>query len=249
MSRLVPVGPRARRARSLAALLVGGLCLSLTACGGGSSSGKAAGYAGGMPVAHPEAPAPGGFDKLQQEAYAPIVENPFRSPLVEPRSTFSADVNTAAYSNVRRFLNSGQLPPRDAVFLADFVNYFPYRYPQPKGDDPVSLTVELAPCPWKPEHHLARIGVRARSHDPGEAPRRNLVFLIDVSGSMESPTRLPLVKQSLDLLVDQLSPADRVSVVTYADGTAVRLRPTPGDQKGAHPRGRSLATGQRRHRR
>jgi Ca-activated chloride channel family protein len=182
-------------------------------------------------VVRPEGPVPGGYDKQKQETYAPIVENSFRSPLVEPLSTFSADVNTASYSNVRRFLNNGHLPPRDAVFLAEFVNYFPYRYPHPKGEDPVSMTVDLAPCPWKPEHFLARVGVRARCYEPSEAPRRNLVFLIDVSGSMSSEPRLPLVKKSLDLLIDQLTPGDRVSIVTYASGTELRLRPTPGDQK------------------
>jgi Ca-activated chloride channel family protein len=188
-----------------------------------------------MPPVVPPPGAPAAKDdKQKQEAYAPIVENAFRSPLVEPRSTFSADVNTASYSNVRRFLTNGQLPPRDAVFLAEFVNYFPYRYPNPRGADPVSMTLDLAPCPWKPEHFLARVGVRARSFEPGEAPRRNLVFLIDTSGSMGwNENRMPLVKKSLDLLIDQLTPGDRVSVVTYAGESELKLRPTPGDQKEA----------------
>lgn len=181
--------------------------------------------------AAPGQPAGGEYNAQNAEAYGVYRENEFRSPLVAPLSTFSADVNTASYSNVRRFLNAGRMPPRDAVFLAEFVNNFPYRYPHPKGEDPVSTTVDLAPCPWKPEHFLARIGVRAKSYEPSEAPRRNLVFLIDVSGSMASDPRLPLVKKSLDLLIDQLTPGDRVSIVTYASGTELRLKPTPGDQK------------------
>jgi Ca-activated chloride channel family protein len=240
MSRFVPVGVRARLVRSFPALLLSGLCLSLAACGGGSgSSAKSpAGSADGARIIReganpnrPEGPVPGGYDKQKQETYALIVENSFRSPLVEPLSTFSADVNTASYSNVRRFVNNGHLPPRDAVFLAEFVNYFPYRYPHPKGEDPVSMTVDLAACPWKPDHFLARVGVRAKCYEPAEAPRRNLVFLIDVSGSMSGEPRLPLVKKSLDLLIDQLTPGDRVSIVTYASGTELRLRPTPGDHK------------------
>jgi Ca-activated chloride channel family protein len=173
-----------------------------------------------------------GFDKANAEAYGTIVENPFRAVAVAPLSTFSADVNTASYSNVRRFLTQGQLPPRDAVFLADLVNYFPYRYPEPTGDNPVSLTLDLAPCPWQPDHKLARIGVKARTLAPSETPRRNLVFLIDVSGSMSKETRLPLVKKSFELLVPRLTAADRVSIVTYAGDAGLKLPPTPGDQRG-----------------
>jgi Ca-activated chloride channel family protein len=219
-------------------VLVGAVCALLTACGGGG------GPQFGARLDREAAAPPGGFDQLQQEQYGTIVENPFRSPKVAPLSTFSADVNTASYSNVRRFLTQGQQPPRDAVFLADLVNYFPYRYPPPAGDAPVSLTLDLAACPWKPEHKLARIGVRARPIDPDRMPPRNLVFLIDVSGSMASETRLPLVKKSLDLLIDRLNPNDRVSVVTYAAGSSVRLQPTPGGQKETIRRAvRSLSAG------
>lgn len=222
MSRFLPVGRRCARVLPLAAL--GGLCFLLTACGG----------AGGPPAAKmgtsPEL-AGADFNKMDAEAYGHITENPFRAVSVAPLSTFSADVNTASYSNVRRFLTEGKLPPRDAVFLAEMVNYFPYRYPEPKGADPVSLTLDLAPCPWKPEHKLARIGVKARTLAPGETPRRNLVFLIDVSGSMESENRLPLVKKSVELLVNQLTAEDRVSVVTYAGDAGLKLPPTRGDQR------------------
>ena len=229
MSAFNPFGWRKQCARMVPVFLVGGLCLALTACGDVRMAREprdaALQCAGCMPPL-----AEAGFDKAKQEAYAAIVENPFRSPEVAPLSTFSADVNTASYSNVRRYLNQNQLPPKDAVFLAEMVNYFPYRYPNPTGDAPVSLTLDLAPCPWKPAHHLARIGVRGRSIDPAEMPARNFVFLIDVSGSMASETRLPLVKQSLELLVKQLTARDRVSIVTYAGDAGVKLPPTAGNK-------------------
>lgn len=221
MSRFVPVGRRCARVVPLS--LLGGLCFLITACGGGAGM-RQGGNAPREPAAN--------YDKQNAEDYGTIVENPFRSVAVAPLSTFSADVNSASYSNVRRFLKEGKLPPRDAVFLAEMVNYFPYRYPEPTGDDPVSLTLDVAPCPWKPDHKLARIGVKARTLAPYETPRRNLVFLIDTSGSMEGETRLPLVKQSLELLVNQLTAEDRVSIVTYAGDAGLKLPATPGDQRG-----------------
>ena len=227
MSQTRPVGLR-WCARFLAPVLFGGLVLMLVGCGGAQKDAAMRAPGEGtptpVPVGEPHA-------NIQQEAYATVVENPFRLVSVAPLSTFSADVNTASYSNVRRFLRDGHLPPRDAVLLAELINYFPYRYPTPSGDAPVSLTLDLAACPWSPTHHLARIGVRAKSFEPGEAPRRNLVFLVDVSGSMEAENRLPLVKKSLELLVDQLRADDQVSVVTYAGDSRVRLMPTRGDQK------------------
>ena len=210
-----------------APMALAGLVLGLgvlAGCGGGAMRNAA--------WQHESAPtAPANFDKLEQEAYAAIVENEFQSPATAPLSTFSADVNTASYSNVRRFLNEGTLPPRDAVLLAEMINYFPYDYPQPTGADPVSFTLDLAPCPWNARHKLARIGLRAKAIHPNELPPRNLVFLVDVSGSMHGDTRLPLVKKSLGMLVDQLSERDHVAVVTYASGSEIRLRPTPGNQK------------------
>ena len=172
------------------------------------------------------------FNKQNAEAYNAIVENEFRSPHVAPLSTFSADVNTASYANVRRFIDQqSKLPPKDAVLLAELVNYFPYSYPRAAGDKPVSLTLDLAPCPWNAEHKLARVGVRAKDIAPSEMPVRNLVFLIDTSGSMEAENRLPLVKKALHLLVDRLADKDRVSIVTYAGSAGVALRPTNGDDK------------------
>lgn len=172
-----------------------------------------------------------GHDGSNVEKYGTFRENEFRSPLVEALSTFSADVNTASYSNVRRMLTDSKLPPKDAVFLAEFVNYFPYQYATPRGDDPVEFNLEMGPCPWNRKHHLVRVGVQAAQIEAAKMPPRNLVFLIDTSGSMSSPNRLPLVKQALALLVDQLTAKDRVSLVTYAGDSRVALGPTAGDKK------------------
>src|SRR5262245_17372762 len=174
---------------------------------------------------------PEGYNALNAEAYGVYRENEFRSPLVAPLSTFSADVNTASYANVRRFLSEGRLPPASAVFLAEFVNYFPYSYAQPKGDDPVAFHIEMGPCPWNRKHHLLRVGVQAYQIPADKMPPRNLVFLIDTSGSMSQPNRLPLVKKSLGLLVETLTEKDRVSIVTYAGDSRVALMPTKGDDK------------------
>jgi Ca-activated chloride channel family protein len=176
-------------------------------------------------------PAPTGYNAQNAEAYGTYQENEFRSPLVAALSTFSADVNTASYSNVRRMLNDGNLPPASAVFLAEFVNYFPYRYAQPKGEDPVAFHVEMGPCPWNRKHHLVRIGVQAYQIPADKMPPRNLVFLIDTSGSMEAENRLPLVKKSLEQLVDQLAANDRVSIVTYAGEVNVSLVGAKGSEK------------------
>ena len=178
-------------------------------------------------------PAPAGeFNQSNAEKYGTYRENEFRSPQVAALSTFSADVNTASYSNVRRFLlDQHQLPVKDAVFLAEFVNYFPYSYAKPKGDDPIAFHLELGPCPWDRTHHLVRIGVQARQIDPEQMPPRNLVFLIDTSGSMNEPNRLPLVQKSLGLLIDRLAAQDTVSIVTYAGDSRIALGPTKGTEK------------------
>ncbi|MBY0461542.1 MAG: VWA domain-containing protein [Gemmataceae bacterium] len=229
MSQANPSGWQ-RHARTLAlALAAGAGCFVLAGCNGG---GKAP-MAGDAPMQVGAKFAPEDANKQNAESYGAIVENEFRSPLVEPRSTFSSDVNTASYSNVRRFLNEGRLPPKDAVLLAEFVNYFPYQYPAPKGSDPVSLTLDLGPCPWKPEHKLARIGVRARDIPQDEIPARNLVFLIDTSGSMAASNRLPLVKECLLLLVNRLTDKDQVTIVTYAGEAGLKLPTTPGSRKQA----------------
>jgi Ca-activated chloride channel family protein len=157
------------------------------------------------------------------ESYASIEENAFKTALHTPLSTFSIDVDTASYANVRRFLNDGTLPPEDAVRVEELINYFPYDYPQPNGDAPFSVTAEVGPCPWYPEHRLARIGIKGKEIAATERPPANLVFLIDVSGSMQPENKLPLVKRALRLLVPQLQAEDRLGIVTYAGNAGVAL--------------------------
>ena len=166
------------------------------------------------------------------EAYDRIDENPFRSSAVAPLSTFSVDVDRASYANVRRFLDHGALPPKDAVRIEELVNYFPYGDAEPaRGDVPLRITTEVAAAPWNSAHDLVRIALRARDVDMRRAPAANLVFLVDVSGSMQGPGRLPLVKQSLALLVNQLREEDRVAIVVYAGSAGLVLPSTPGSDK------------------
>ena len=166
------------------------------------------------------------------ESYNRIVENDFLNTLNNPLSTFSIDVDTASYSNMRRFIEQqNQLPPADAVRIEELVNYFRYDYPEPVGEHPFSISTELSECPWKPEHQLLRVGLQAERLDFSKAPHSNLVFLLDVSGSMAAPNKLPLLKKSLRLLIDELREEDRVSIVVYAGAAGVVLSPTSGDQK------------------
>jgi Ca-activated chloride channel family protein len=160
------------------------------------------------------------------EHYAGLPENPFVDVARERLSTFSIDVDTASYTNVRRFLELGQDPPRDAVRIEELVNYFEYDDPAPRGDVPFHLALEMARCPWKSEHHLVRIGLQGRIIDRSQRPASNLVFLIDVSGSMQNPNKLPLVQRSLALLVEELDARDRVAIVTYAGSTGLVLPST-----------------------
>ena len=159
------------------------------------------------------------------EAYARVVDNPFLLVSREPLSTFSIDVDTASYANVRRFLNQGQRPPRDAVRIEELLNYFPYHDPPPPstGSDPFSVNIEIARCPWNAVHRLARIGLMGRPIEQKDRPPSNLVFLIDVSGSMDQPQKLPLVKAALRLLVENMGENDRVAIVVYAGGRGPRL--------------------------
>ncbi|MSR53634.1 MAG: DUF3520 domain-containing protein [Gemmataceae bacterium] len=166
------------------------------------------------------------------ENHQHLVENAFVLAAREPRSTFSASVDTASYSLIRAKIHEGQLPPKDAVRIADLLNYFDYDYPKPRGDDPVAATLEMAPCPWNAKHQLLRIALAAKTLTAETMPPRNFVFLIDTSGSMAPENRLPLVKQSLLLLTNTLTPRDRVSIVTYAGDTSLRLDSTAGDQLG-----------------
>ena len=165
------------------------------------------------------------------ENYSAINENRFLTALTTPVSTFSIDVDAASYSNVRRFLSQGTLPPVDAVRLEELVNYFPYRYPDRTGRHPFAVSTEVGPCPWAPDHRLARIGLQAHRVPTRELPPSNLVFLIDVSGSMQSPDKLPLVKQAFRALVKELRPEDRVAIVVYAGAAGLVLPPTSGSDQ------------------
>lgn len=165
------------------------------------------------------------------ETYAPIQENTFMTVAQAPLSTFSIDVDTASYANVRRFLNQGQRPPADAVRLEELINYFPYpSYEPPADDKPFAVHVDMAEAPWNPTHRLARVALKGRvsKEDRGAA---NFVFLVDISGSMDQPDKLPLVKQSLRMLTEQLEENDRVAIVTYAGQSGVALESTTGAQK------------------
>ncbi|MBI1289852.1 DUF3520 domain-containing protein [bacterium] len=162
------------------------------------------------------------------ERYQALDDNRFHTPQAQPLSTFSIDVDTASYSNVRRFLMNGQLPPADAVRTEELVNYFKYDYPEPTGSDPFSISTEVGQCPWDVEHRLVRIGLKARDVTLDQRPPANLVFLLDVSGSMNAENKLPLLKQSLALLVDQLDARDTVTIAVYAGASGMALPPTPG---------------------
>ncbi|MBU6275486.1 MAG: von Willebrand factor type A domain-containing protein [Planctomycetes bacterium] len=165
------------------------------------------------------------------ERFARFVENPFQDPQTAPLSTFSIDVDTASYAIVRRFLTAGQRPPADAVRLEELINYFRYSDPPPPADgDPFAVRLETAACPWNPDHRLVRIALKGREIAAATRPAGNLVFLVDVSGSMRDPDKLPLVKQALLLLVDQLREEDRVSIVTYAGDAGLKLPATGGDR-------------------
>jgi Ca-activated chloride channel family protein len=196
--------------------------------GRGVAGGRAAGTAGRYEVDRRERSDPG---MRNTEGYDAINENPFIATSASPRSTFSIDVDHASYSNVRRFITSGQLPPRDAVRLEELINYFPYELPAPRGDDPVSITTEVAVAPWNSTHKLLRVGLRGRPIEVEKLPPNNLVFLIDVSGSMTDYNKLPLLKQAFRLLVNELRPQDRVALVVYAGQAGLVLSSTPGDQK------------------
>ncbi len=167
-----------------------------------------------------------------REQYAYIDENRFRATDDHPLSTFSIDVDRASYSNVRRFLlRERRLPPVDAVQIEEMINYFSYSYARPRGDAPIAITTEVGAAPWAPNHRLLRIGLASRPIDTEEMPPANLVFLLDVSGSMNSPDKLPLVQSSMRLLVDQLRPEDRVAIVVYAGAAGLVLEPTSGAHK------------------
>ncbi len=165
------------------------------------------------------------------ESYGRIEENVFLLAGKNPVSTFSIDVDRASYANVRRFIHDGVRPPIDAVRIEELINYFPYSDPAPDGEAPLAIYTEVAPAPWQPLHRLVRIALKGRPVDMTEAPPSNLVFLLDVSGSMNSPDKLPLLKTAFGMLVDQLRPRDRVAIVVYAGAAGLVLPSTPGSER------------------
>ena len=169
--------------------------------------------------------------QFNTEGYSTIHENGYKNVIDAPLSTFSIDVDKASYSNVRRFLNSGQLPPKDAVRIEEMINYFSYDYLEPKDEHPFSVSTELSVCPWNTDHQLLHVGLKGMEIDKDELPASNLVFLIDVSGSMNSQNKLGLLKSAFKMLVEQLRPEDRVSIVVYAGAAGLVLEPTSGRNK------------------
>ena len=170
-------------------------------------------------------------EEFNTEGYDHITENRFLKVTDNPLSTFSIDVDAASYSNVRRFLNQGQLPPAGAVRIEEMINYFHYEYPQPENDQPFSINTEISDCPWNKDHKLVLIGLQGKKIPTENLPASNLVFLIDVSGSMDEPNKLPLVKASMKMLVDQLREQDKVAMVVYAGNAGLVLPSTSGADK------------------
>jgi Ca-activated chloride channel homolog len=221
----------------------GAVSISLPSPAPPPASGMKVAAEAGKPEA-PRAPQPVELSILDRDAYAApdpeehrdafevVAPNPVKQVVAEPVSTFSIDVDTASYSFVRRALNAGQLPPKDAVRVEEIINYFPYNYPRPEtAEAPFQPTVTIVPAPWKPTNKLVHIAIKGYDLTARERPRANLVFLIDVSGSMEPADRLPLLKNAFRMLVDELKPEDTVGIVTYASGSGVALVPTKVAQK------------------
>jgi len=167
------------------------------------------------------------------EDYRHFNDNRFLTVGANPLSTFAIDVDAASYANVRRFLTQGRMPPADAVRVEELINYFPYDYPAPTGEHPFSVTTAQMPAPWAKDHRLVLVGIQGRRIEAERLPPSNLVFLLDVSGSMSSPDKLPLVKRAFRLLVEQLRPQDRVAIVVYAGAAGLVLPSTPGSDRQA----------------
>ena len=187
--------------------------------------------AAGQPGAPMADHLPPAYREQYREQYQKLADNPVHAVAESPVSTFSIDVDTGSYANVRRFLNQGQLPPAEVVRLEELVNYFPYAYPLPTGDSPFGVDTELAVTPWNPQSRLLRIAIKASDMQVAQLPPANLVFLVDVSGSMDRREGLPLVQSTLKLLVEQLRAEDKVSLVVYAGSSSVVLEPTAGSDK------------------
>src|SRR6218665_3612455 len=170
---------------------------------------------------------PNAFEN-NSESYAESIENAFESPKTAPLSTFSIDVDNASYTNIRRFLNNGQQVPKDAVRVEEMVNFFKYTYPQPKNEHPFSINTEVSDSPWNANNKILKIGLQGKNIPTKDLPASNLVFLIDVSGSMSDMNKLPLLKQSLKILVNELRSKDKVAIVVYAGAAGLVLPPTTG---------------------
>ncbi len=170
-------------------------------------------------------------DEYDSESYAETVENPYFNTVQEPLSTFSIDVDRASYTNHRRFVESGELPPKFSVRAEEFINYFDYTYAQPHGRDPFSILPEVTTCPWNPKNKLVRIALKGREVAAENVPPSNIVFLLDVSGSMADADKLPLLKQAMGMLTEKLREQDKVSIVVYAGAAGLVLPPTSGSNK------------------
>lgn len=166
------------------------------------------------------------LEPINTESYLPLIENEYVRPTQKPLSTFGIDVDNASYAVMRTKINANQIVPKDAVRVEEFINYFDYNYPEPTTDAPFSINLENASCPWNTNHQLVRIGLKGKDINYNEIQNSNLVFLIDVSGSMDSENKLPLVKKSMKLLVDQMGPNDRIAIVTYAGAAGLALEST-----------------------
>ncbi len=224
-----------RRAASAGSRPSSGLGLS-----GIGAAGHGRALAGGGTVMRSMAPqgslragalAPSASPDFNTEAYAPLAENAFLAVKEQPLSTFSSDVDTASYSNARRFLGDGALPPKDSIRVEEWLNYFAYAYAPPVGDAPVAIHTEVSACPWQPAHRLVRIGIKARPIEQAAVPPRNLVFLVDVSGSMMPANKLPLLKHGLAMLTRNLRPQDQVAIVVYAGSSGLVLPATSGSKQ------------------
>jgi len=222
-SNLAPAPPASPVMRRAARAPAGSLGAVGNGMGGGGVAAQKSRSALLAPVAPPA--------DLEQEAYSAAADTGFARVVDSPLSTFSIDVDTASYANVRRFLSQGQLPPAGAVRVEELINYFPYAYAEPQGDAPFSVTTEVSEAPWNPKHRLLHVGLQGRRIETSQLPPRNLVFLLDVSGSMESPNKLPLLKRSLETLTETLGEKDKVAIVVYAGASGLVLPATSGDRK------------------
>lgn len=217
--------------RKYLSLLLAALLLVTAGCSASSGSASAPMASAPLYAMTPAEPMPGdGATNWNTEEYNHIAENGFRAVSTSPLSTFAADVDTASYANLRRMLNQGGDVPADAIRLEELINYFRYDYPEPEGDAPFSVTSEISPCPWNPDTQLLRLGLKAAEPDWEAMPKSNLVFLIDVSGSMDEYDKLPLVKQAFLLLTEHLHPGDVISIVTYASSDRIALDGATGDE-------------------